>query len=144
MGQVAIRTVTLEDSAETARLMTQLGYPTSPAEMQERLMSIFPRQDYATFVAEASGNLVAMAGACLNHYYEKNGVYGHLIALIVDEKWRGQGLGAALVEKVEQWVKEQGAVSIMINSGFLRRDAHRFYERLGYNKTGVRFAKTLQ
>ena len=123
--------------------MSQLGYPTSSVEMRERLAAILPDSDYVTFVAEYQKEVVGVIGVGVNHYYEKNGVYGRLLALVVDEKWKGHGIGASLVVEGERWLKEREVSSIVVNSGRQRSDAHRFYERLGYEGTGLRFVKLL-
>lgn len=123
--------------------MTQLGYATSVEEMKERLAGILPHPDHMTYVAELEGEVVGMIGAGINRYYEKNGVYGRLLALVVDEGQRGQGIGTSLVAEAERWLKERGAVSVMVNSGRQRSEAHRFYRQLGYSETGLRFVKEL-
>ena len=106
-------------------------------------MSILPRPDYMTYVAELEGEVVGMIGAGIGRYYEKNGSYGRLLALVVEEARRGQRVGASLVAEAERWVREQGATTLSANSGSQRSDAHRFYRRLGYSDTGVRFVKSL-
>ncbi|UYZ15549.1 GNAT family N-acetyltransferase [Brevibacillus sp. WF146] len=52
-----------------------------------------------------------------------------MVALVVDSKIRNQGIGKMLVNEAEKWAKEQGAISIGLNSGNRkeRQNAHRFY-----------------
>jgi GNAT superfamily N-acetyltransferase len=61
--------------------------------------------------------------------------------LAVDPESRRQGLGRALVARVEDWAHEQGATRVKVQSGNDRHEAHRFYGRIGYLATGVRFTK---
>ena len=143
MNQVKIRSAILRDSTAIALLMTQLGYATSADEMRERLAGILPHPDYMTWVAESDAEVVGIIGAGISRYYEKNGVYGRLLALVVDERHRGQGVGASLVGEAERRLKEMGATTLIVNSGSRRGDAHRFYRRLGYRETGLRFVKSL-
>jgi len=70
-------------------------------------------------------------------------VYVRLVALVASEQTSGRGVGAALVRQVEGWGRERGASEIFINSGVQRESARRFYERLGYRVTGVRFSREL-
>jgi sarcosine oxidase gamma subunit len=77
-GSVIIRTAEERDTAALARLMTQLGYPTSPAEMGERLEAILRSPGYYTVVAEAEEEVIGMAGVIVGRYYERNS--GHPIA----------------------------------------------------------------
>ena len=123
--------------------MSQLGYPTSSDEMEGRLAGILSDSGYLTLIAEAREVAVGIIGIGVGRYYEKNGVYGRLLALVVDGGWRGRGVGASLVAQGERWLKERGATAIVVNSGRRRIDAHRFYRRLGYEETGVRLVKSL-
>ena len=63
--------------------------------------------------------------------------------MVVDERERGSGVGALLLEEVEAWAASRGATDILVNSHLRRERAHRFYERLGYDRTGYRFLKVL-
>lgn len=143
MSQLRIRSAALADSPAIARLMTQLGYATSADEMKERLRGILPLPDYMTCVAESEGKIVGVVGAGVGRYYEKDGAYGRLLALVVDESRRGRGVGASLVAEAERWLRGRGATSVVVNSGSRRGEAHRFYRRLGYAETGLRFVKSL-
>ena len=78
-----------------------------------------------------------------HRFYEKNGFYARLVALVVSEESHGRGVGAALVRAVERWANQKGAGEIFLNSGVQREGARRFYEKLGYRVTGVRFSKEL-
>jgi GNAT superfamily N-acetyltransferase len=88
-------------------------------------------------------HIVGMFGVRLGLYYEKNGVYGQIVALSVEQEQRGQHIGSSLVAEGERWLKTRGVQTIIVNSGTHRQAAHRFYEHLGYQATGLRFVKTL-
>jgi GNAT superfamily N-acetyltransferase len=64
--------------------------------------------------------------------------------MVVDELFRGQGVGRQLIETAEAWLREQGISSVIVTSGSQRTDAHRFYQDLGFIETGKRFAKHLE
>ena len=142
-GRPTIRAATLADHPQLAMLVTALGYPTNASDMKIRLEGMFADPSYSTIVAELAGTVVGMAGACIARFYEKNGVYARLCALVVSGEQSGHGVGAALVRAVEQWGAERGAAEIFLNSGVQREGAHSFYEKLGYRATGVRFSKEL-
>jgi GNAT superfamily N-acetyltransferase len=56
---------------------------------------------------------------------------------------RGRGIGAALVAHAESEARARGAATLALTSNAARRDAHRFYARLGFAKTHVGFKKPL-
>lgn len=133
-----------DDASALAGLMSQLGYPTTPVEMAERLAPILAEPDYRTLVADVSGSgVVGMVGVRRSHFYERNGTYGQIVALVVDQAWRGKQIGTALVAAAERWLQGQGTTVVLVNSGLARTEAHRFYQRQGYEATGVRFVKDL-
>ena len=142
-GRPTIRAAMLSDHSQLAMLVTALGYPTNATDMKARLEGLFADPSYSTLVAELGGTVVGMAGACIARFYEKNGVYARLCALVVSGEQSGHGVGAALVRAVEKWGAERGASEIFLNSGVQREGAHAFYEKLGYRATGVRFSKEL-
>lgn len=54
------------------------------------------------FVAIDGGRLVGIA---TEHQQEP---YGHMIGMIVDEAYRGRGVGRALLERIIQWARDEG------------------------------------
>jgi GNAT superfamily N-acetyltransferase len=140
---VRIRHAELRDAERLGQLMTELGYPTTVEAMTERLAIILADPNYATFVADTGGCVIGVAGATLGHYYEKDSTYSRLLVLAVASTARGQGTGTRLVEAVEQWAASKGARDVVVNSAFHRSEAHGFYERRHYARTGLRFVKQL-
>ena len=143
MDGVTLRQASITDSSRIAGLLTQLGYPTTPADMEDRLVVLLSHPDYATFVAETSGQVVGLVGAHLGLALEFDTRYGRLTGLVVDTDWRGRGLGKALMHHVEHWLRNQGVTYITLTSGNHRVEAHSFYQAIEYKATGVRFAKHL-
>lgn len=50
----------------------------------------------------------------------------------VDTKYRGQGIGEQMMRWAIERAKERGCVSMQLTTNLERKDAHRFYERLGF------------
>lgn len=59
--------------------------------------------------------------------------FGLLEYLVVDEAHRKQGIGRQLVEFVIRLCREKQCTRLILLSGADRQDAHRFYERLGFD-----------
>ena len=144
MAEFHLRPVDLYDSAALAHLMGVLGYPTSAEQMRARLTAIIADPNYHTVVAEVDGQVRGMVGLRRGHLYELDGPYVQLVAIVVDSDYQGRGIGAGPVHYAETWARNQGAARISLTSGKQRHLAHRFYERLGYEATGLRFVKVLQ
>jgi predicted N-acetyltransferase YhbS len=99
MEHLTLRPAGMADASAIACLMEQLGYPTEAVEMEARLTGILPHSDYHTLVAELNSRIVGMIGLHLGRYYEKNGVYGHIVALLVEPEHQGQHIGSSLVRE---------------------------------------------
>lgn len=140
-----IRKAVQEDVEQLAFLMGELGYPTTPNEMEERFSKINNNSLYNTLVAEQNGDIIGMVGMILGFHYEKNENYVRIVALVVDSQYRKQGFGRRLIERAEEWAIELGAKSIVLNSGNRseRDDAHRLYIGQGFEGKATGFYKTI-
>ena len=58
--KIRIRDAKLSNASQLAALMCELGYETSRAEMETRLMSILSKPGYKTFVAMMDGCVCGM------------------------------------------------------------------------------------
>jgi GNAT superfamily N-acetyltransferase len=140
--EVHIRPARLEDAAAIAELCGQLGYPTA-REQTAKHLPLLNAPHYGVFVAERGlpiGWIVVQAKVSLHA-----GCFAEVTGLVVDEKHRGAGVGALLLRRAEEWALEHGYEQVWLRSNIKRNDAHRFYERHGYEllKTSYTFRKAL-
>src|SRR5437870_11518378 len=73
-----------------------------------------------------------------------NDVNGRRIALVVSRESRQRGIGARLIAAAEKNFIQRGITRVTLTTRFEREEAHRFYEKVGYARTGFRFAKNLE
>ena len=57
---------------------------------------------------------------------------------------RGRGIGAIMIGHCIEDAKERGVKTIELGSNMARLDAHRFYERLGFDKRHFGFSMKLK
>ena len=50
----------------------------------------------------------------------------------VDARYRGRGIGEQMMRWAIGRAKEKGCISVQLTTNLERKDAHRFYERLGF------------
>jgi GNAT superfamily N-acetyltransferase len=140
----AVRRAVPDDAAEMARLLTHLGHPTDVAMIATR-WDVWGAAGNAAFVAErADGTL---AGLITTHHMtvlHRPRPVGRITSLVVDEGERGRGVGRALVAAAESLLADAGCGLLEVTSNLRRADAHAFYERLGYERTSARFAKSIR
>lgn len=139
-----IRDGKLSDAADLAALMCELGYETTGAEMESRLISILKDPRYKTLVALNDDKICGMIGTVSASSYLHNDLTGRIIALVVSRESRRRGIGARLIAKAEKNLIQRGITRVTVTARFEREKAHQFYEKLGYARTGFRFAKNLR
>ena len=135
-----IRDARAGDAAALARLLGQLGYPADAAAVARRLETL---GDDRLAVAEVGGRVVGFAQLHVSPAIEYDGAAAKLAALVVDEEHRGAGVGRALVEAMEAEARRRCCVLLFVTTAERRADAHAFYERVGLEYTGRRYAKRL-
>jgi len=142
---ISIREAVIGDARRLAVLMSQLGYSTREDEMAVRLRNIIPQDDHLVAVAVREGYVVGVIAAVTGWYFEMNGGYdGRVTVLSIAEDHRGRCIGSILLAHAESWLRSHGAVACIVNSSSHRIEAHRFYQREGYQVTGLRFHKDLR
>jgi ribosomal protein S18 acetylase RimI-like enzyme len=138
-----VRLFERSDHESLASLMGELGYATRASEMEMRMEVIRQDSRYTTFVAVLDGMICGMIGTFVHQTYEHNGPGGRILALVVATAARGRGVGRALIAAAENDFAQKNVRRITLNTRFERDAAHQFYEKVGYTRTGFRFAKTL-
>jgi GNAT superfamily N-acetyltransferase len=138
-----LRDAVKSDIEQMAALITELGYPTTIAEMETRFANISQNADYRTLVMVKDDRLVGMAGLVKGCWYEKNGCYVRVLACVIKQDYRGQGLGKMLLQEVEKWAADISVNSVILSSGNReeRIAAHQFYQRQGYEIKSYGFIK---
>jgi GNAT superfamily N-acetyltransferase len=132
------------DLPDVARLMGELGYPASAEQVRDRLARVSGDEDYAAYVAEVDGAVAGFLGLQRGWAYEHERPYARIITLVVDAEVRRRGVGARLVEFADEWARERGAFALMLNTNVRREEAHRFYESMGFSRTGYRYARAYE
>jgi GNAT superfamily N-acetyltransferase len=141
---ITIRAAVPTDAPILSELLDQLGYPAAVSEIPDRLGAIAAFPGAAAFVAtNRYGEVVGLVTTHLFPSIHDNGPVAWLTTLVVLEDARGAGIGSALVRYVEKWATEKGAKRLAVTSGLQRHSTHEFYENRDYERTGLRFAKSL-
>lgn len=121
------------DAAAVNALLEQLGYhQDSTAATAARIRSWSGDPAGAVYVADADGNLLGLVAVHVCPFFERPGAWGRIVALVVAQEARGQGIGAQLVTAAESFSSSRGCVRMEVTSADRRRDAHAFYQRRGY------------
>ncbi|WP_017555850.1 GNAT family N-acetyltransferase [Nocardiopsis baichengensis] len=151
MGEpVRMRRAQVEDVAEIVAMLSDdaIGRGREDTGDLAPYLSAFkeidadPRQLLA--VAEAGGRVVGTLQLTFIPYLSRGGSTRALVeAVRVRAEERGKGIGARMMEWAESQARQRGCPLIQLTSDRTRKNAHRFYGRLGYDPTHVGFKKAL-
>jgi GNAT superfamily N-acetyltransferase len=127
------------DAEAVNELLHQLGYPQEGfATTASRIRTWGDDPASAAYVADADGNVLGLAAVHVCPFFERAGSWGRLVALVVSEQARCQGVGGQLVAAAQSFAASRGCVRMEVTSSDLRHDAHEFYRRRGYvDQTGT-------
>ena len=140
-----IRKAEMKDYLDIARLSGVLGYPISEVAVKKNLARILKDAEHEFLVFELGERVTAFIEAEIYAPVYAEQVMLNVLGLVVDEKNQGQGIGAQLLNALEEKAKAREIKVIRLNSGVQRHEAHQFYEHQGYtsNHSQKRFLKIL-
>jgi GNAT superfamily N-acetyltransferase len=149
--QLLIREATADDLEAILALMVQdarsLTTPTSAVptpQQRDALDELVADPSHQVLVGELHGTVVATAHVTwLRMLSADGGLYCQVENVRTDEAHRGLGLGRQLMAWIESAARDRGAARIQLTSNRSRLDAHRFYERLGYEPSHLGMKKYL-
>jgi ribosomal protein S18 acetylase RimI-like enzyme len=142
VAKLSIRRITSSDVPSAAALLAELGYPTTEADLGERLKAIATNPDDAVLVAAEDGNILGLVSVHSFEMIHRRGRLGRITSLIVAASARGRGLGTNLLAAAEKHLRAYGCAKLEVTSGEQRSSAHDFYAANGYKEERVRFTKT--
>ena len=147
-GGAMIRTVQVKDAGQIRDLCHQaLGYDSTLEKVAAQINKFnSPDSGHFCFVyeEEQTGNILGYVEAeVYESLYSDAGL--NILGLAVFPSAQGRGIGRQLMERVEELAKSKHYAFIRLNSASHRKEAHLFYERIGYegNKTQKRFLKIM-
>lgn len=143
MNAISIRPTQPSDLPAIAALLGELGYPVSVDDLPSRLERLQQDGHSAAYVATCDPDVVGLATVHSFGLVHAATPVALLTSLVVAESARGQGVGRRLVDAAETWAREKGCARIIVTTAEHRSGAHAFYQSLGWEYTGRRYAKVL-
>lgn len=113
-----------------------LGYDYNLEKVKEKLIKLSNNENYKILVAECDNQVVGYLEA---HKYESlyQDSLVDMMALVVDEKYRGIGIGKKLIEGIELWAKSIDAKGLRLVTRIDRIKTHSFYEGIGFKEIKI-------
>jgi GNAT superfamily N-acetyltransferase len=132
--QIITRQIKIEDTPEVNQLAAQLGYPLSLDQTKKNIALVIASENDDAFVAVHENKIVGWIGVSKAILVEMIS-YCEINGLVVDENYRGKGIGKLLIEEARQWGKEKGNNKMRLRCNVIRIETHKFYHHLGFSET---------
>jgi GNAT superfamily N-acetyltransferase len=138
---IHVRYARRQDAPAIAGLLAVLGYPSSTAQVEERVAQRYNAATDAVFVADVSGKVVGLLTFHCTPLIHVDGFLGRITSLVVAADFRRHGVGKKLIAAAEKFGWSHGCERIEVTSGDHREDAHAFYGSVGFRADCRRFLK---
>jgi GNAT superfamily N-acetyltransferase len=144
-SEMHIRDYCENDYGEICSLINnELGYSSIDIlDLKEIITSMKKDEKYKTLVVLLNNKTVGF----INFVHVLNfctvGGYIRILTLAVLKEYQRNGIGSALLQRVEEYAIYKGLNDIRLESGLWRLDSHIFYERNGYKKYTYGFIKNI-
>jgi ribosomal protein S18 acetylase RimI-like enzyme len=121
--------------------------PENPNDVKDYLLSAIRDAETVVFIAEVQDEIAGAVLAGVRHSPEISllvqQTYLSVENLVVAEKYRGQGIGKALIAQVHHWAQALEIKYIQLTVWDFNQGAIAFYEKLGYQMLHHRMRKEL-
>jgi GNAT superfamily N-acetyltransferase len=141
----AIRPCTGEDFDRIFGLLEQL-WPDKSLD-RDSLCQVYRRglaSALQRFLCAVEGeNIVGFCSLTVKNNLWQAGYLAHIDELVASEEKRGLGIGGALLAAIIVAAKQAGCSRVELDSAFRRAEAHKFYQRQGFENRAYLFSNPL-
>jgi GNAT superfamily N-acetyltransferase len=130
---VSIKTAAETHAQRLMELCIQLGYKTNYNEIKERLLKIIADENSILFIAEQNSKVIGFIHVSIRSTIE-SGEMAEITGLVVDESFRGKGIGKSLVKGAEEWAKLKRQNTLRVRTNIIRTETHIFYRNIGFEE----------
>lgn len=132
MITVSQLTKTSQENVKELELLSSMLHGDERYSSSDEITDILLNPSIVFIVAKDEERIIGMGSL---YFHQKVGKLASYIEdVVVDDAYRGQGLGAKIVQTLIDAGRERGALSITLTSRPERVPAHKLYEKLGFKK----------
>ena len=149
MDNLKIKTASKNDIPIILGLLYELGRPKPENDLdvavfQKLVKKYLKDSDKKILIATNMENeILGMASIVFLSRLNQTNFEMYIPELIVQEKFQGKGIGKKLIESCIDLAKEKKCHRIRLESGNKRKEAHKFYENLGFEQSAFSYTKNL-
>lgn len=158
MNEIKIEIATAEDAESIAKVAYQVAQlhdealpeyfrPVPKEEQLRGIQDMLRDEKIVVFKAIYDGKICGFLFLEMIHRVSQGlrfSTYGCVLNLGVDEKYRGRGIGTALLISAEKYVHDRGGEALDLSVFVFNEKAIKLYECLGYKIIDVSMRKVLK
>lgn len=137
-----VRDAKPSDADRLVELIKTLGHAISEKDIRKNLGKL-KKLGELPLVAVDDKKVIGMCGVHRMTAIHRSAPVGRITILVVDDEAQKRGIGRMLIDAAEQWCRDKGCALIEVTSNDRLSRAHAFYRHMGYERTSMRFCKTL-
>jgi GNAT superfamily N-acetyltransferase len=146
---ITIRKAELEDIPSILSLYAEIDFPgeesLSPEKARYRFLRIQSYPDYNIYVAVHEGQVVGTFALLIMDNLAHSGASSAVIEdVVVGKDWQRHGIGKQMMDYAMRRCRKAECYKLMFSSNATRKDAHKFYEALGFKRHGYSFRLELE
>jgi len=161
--KIDIRKYKPSDKPSIVRLMEKFGDYLVTIDQMKRTRRMPDYSEYFTnkmledvnkhtgiiYIAENEGRIVGFIAGMIPRQSQEESLEtvpskaGRITELFIDEQFRGQGIGKRLIEKMEEYFRQNGCDVSRVEVFEPNVKAHNFYQKLGYQDRSIDMLKNL-
>ena len=140
-----IRKCEITDFAEIFKLLEQLWIDSTLDfdSLHEVFENALKSSQQRLIVGVVNNKIIGFCSLTIKNNLWQSGNLGHIDELVVDKNYSGKGYGKTLIDSITKISKDLKCKRIELDSAFHRKEAHQFYESLGYENRAYLFSKQL-
>ncbi|MBI5241014.1 MAG: GNAT family N-acetyltransferase [Elusimicrobia bacterium] len=148
MTELAIRPAVAADLPGILELYASSGLDAARQASLAKARRLFGRMrrypDYKVYVAARGPALVGTFALLVMDNLANGGAPSGVVEdVAVAKDCQGQGIGRRMMDFARELCRRRGCYKLVLSSNRKRKQAHRFYESLGYAQHGISFALDL-
>ncbi len=112
-------------------------------KIKEIFHRLLENPDAKVILAETDSQIIGLIDLTFRETLFYRGQVMIIEDLIIDKNYRRRGIGTQLVQLAEEIARQRDCHSIELNSDLYRKETHRFWEALGYERKAYQFRKLI-
>jgi GNAT superfamily N-acetyltransferase len=138
--RIQTRVATVDDAVELTRMNAIFNESKDSAEQLAARMTD-PRRMETAIIAEVDRKVVGFAAVHLVPSLFYSTPRAEVTEVFVDEAYRRQGVGRALMAHAERFAREGGAIDLIVLTEFDNHEAQGLYRARGFKNDGIEMVK---